>query len=43
VIGNCLTLLLEALDAASKGDQATATAKANAANGPCTESQKYLQ
>jgi hypothetical protein len=42
VISNCLTLLLEALDAASKGDKATATAKANAADAPCTESQKYL-
>jgi chromosome segregation ATPase len=43
VIGNCLTLLLEALDAASKGDKATATAKASAADAPCTESQKYLR
>jgi uncharacterized protein YlxW (UPF0749 family) len=42
VIGNCLTLLVEALDAAGRGDQATAKAKGDAAQAPCTEAQKYL-
>jgi hypothetical protein len=42
VISNCLTLLEEAIVAASNGDQATARAKAQAAQQPCDESEKYI-
>jgi outer membrane murein-binding lipoprotein Lpp len=42
VISNCLTLLVEALTAANAGDATTAKAKADAAQAPCTEAQKYL-
>jgi len=42
VIGNCLTLLSEAIVAANSGDAATAKSKADAAQAPCDEAQKYL-
>lgn len=43
VIGNCLTLLSEAIIAANKGDSATAQSKAAAAQQPCDEADKYLK
>jgi hypothetical protein len=43
VIGNCLTLLSEAILAADKGDRATAQSKAQAAQEPCDEADKYLK
>jgi peptidoglycan hydrolase CwlO-like protein len=42
VIANCLTLLSEAIVAANSGDSATAKSKADAAQAPCNEAQKYL-
>ena len=42
VIGNCLTLLTEALTAAANGDRATMDAKFKQADQPCTEAGKYL-
>jgi hypothetical protein len=42
VIANCLTLLVDAITAANKGDSATAQSKAQQAEAPCNEAQKYL-
>jgi peptidoglycan hydrolase CwlO-like protein len=42
VISNCLTLLSEAINAASVGNQALAKSKADAAQAPCDEADKYL-
>jgi uncharacterized protein HemX len=43
VIANCLTLLSEAIIAANSGDNATAKSKADAAQAPCNEADKYLK
>jgi chromosome segregation ATPase len=43
VIGNCLSLLEQALTFAANGDKANATATANKAQQPCDEAGKYIQ
>ncbi|MGI5244498.1 hypothetical protein [Dactylosporangium sp. CA-139066] len=42
VIGNCLKLLLEALDAANSGDKTTTQNKLNEMEKPCNEAQVIL-
>jgi len=42
VIGTCLKLLLEALDASSKGDKTTLQNKLNEMDKPCDESEVLL-
>ncbi|GAA3188739.1 hypothetical protein ACFO1B_10305 [Dactylosporangium siamense] len=42
VIGTCLKLLLEALDASSKGDKTTLQNKLNEMNKPCDEAEVLL-
>jgi len=42
VIGNCLSLLEQALTFAANGDKANATATADKAQQPCNEASKYI-